>query len=90
MYVLRNKHIELNLQMLDSCLLSYSDSVLAILMHLILKPIPDQQSTKQHQNRTEQNIRLFRHSAYIAHSPNTNTAGKRKEKRRKQKHKVNN
>jgi len=33
--------------------------------------------------RTEQNIRLFRHSAYIAHSPNTNTAWKRKEKRRK-------
>ena len=31
---------------------------------------------------TEQNIRLFRHSAYIAHSPNTNTAWKRKEKRR--------
>jgi len=23
---------------------------------------------------TEQNIRLFRHSAYITHSPNTNTA----------------
>jgi len=33
-------------------------------------------------NRTEQNIRLFRHSAYIAHSPNTNTAWKRKEKRK--------
>ena len=35
------------------------------------------------QNRTEQNVRLFRHSAYIAHSPNTNTAWKRKEKIRK-------
>ena len=83
MYVLRNKHIELNLQMLDSCLLSYSDCDLAILMHLILKPIPDQQSTKQHQNRTEQNISLFRHSAYIAHSPNTNSAWKKKRKGKK-------
>jgi len=41
---------------------------------------------------TEQNIYLFRHSAYIAHSLNTNTAWKRKlksEKKKKQ-HKVNN
>ena len=35
------------------------------------------------QNRTEQNIRLFRHSAYIAHSPYTKPAWNRKEKRRK-------
>ena len=33
---------------------------------------------------TEQNISLFRHSAYIAHSPNTNTAGKRKEEEKSQ------
>ena len=33
--------------------------------------------------QTEQNIRLFRHSAYIAHSPNTNTAWGKNEKRRK-------
>ena len=31
---------------------------------------------------TEQNIRLFRHSAYIAHSPNINIAWKRKEKKK--------
>jgi len=31
--------------------------------------------------RTEQNIRLFKHLAYIAHSPNPNTAWKRKEKK---------
>ena len=35
------------------------------------------------QNRTEQNIYLFRHSAYIAHSLNTNTAWKRKMKNEK-------
>ena len=34
-------------------------------------------------NRTEQNIHLFRHSAYIAHSLNTNTAWKRKMKNEK-------
>jgi len=33
-------------------------------------------------NRTEQNICLFRHLAYIGHSTNTNTAWKRREKRR--------
>jgi len=33
--------------------------------------------------RTEQNIYLFRHSAYIAHSLNTNTAWKRKMKNEK-------
>ena len=47
------------------------------------------------QNRTEQNIYLFTHSAYIAHSLNTNTAWKRKMKNEKcneekQHHKVNN
>ena len=35
--------------------------------------------------RTEQNIRLFRHSAYIAPSPNTNIAWKRKRKERRKK-----
>ena len=35
------------------------------------------------QNRTEQNIYLFRHSAYIAHNLNTNTAWKRKMKNEK-------
>ena len=39
-------------------------------------------------NRTEQNICLFRHSAYIAHSPNTNTAWKRKMKSEKKKTKT--
>ena len=29
--------------------------------------------------RTEQNMHLFKHLAYIAHSPNPNTAWKRKE-----------
>ena len=44
-------------------------------------------------NRTE-HIYLFRHSAYIAHSLNTNTAWKRKMKneseKKKKKKKVNN
>ena len=33
--------------------------------------------------RTEHNIRLFRHSAYKAHSPNPNMAWKRKGKEEK-------
>ena len=36
-----------------------------------------------HSKQTEQNTRLFRHSAYIAHSPSTNTAWEKNEKRRK-------
>ena len=40
--------------------------------------------------QTEQNIRLFRHSAYIAHSPSTNTAWGKKRKKKKKQHKVNN